>query len=172
MNTAFFARIVGHDMNAMRINQMGRTFNQLYLVAFDQFFYAAAQLVNNIVLALHDFVPIISIFTDKHTKFFRVGNVVPLFCTFQQSLGRDAASVQTNPAQILLFNQQNLSAKLCGTNCGDVTAGTCSDYTYLIVHFSASQFYLFSVQASWAYFVTDNSPAVSFSSAVSSPPAS
>src|SRR5216684_6462665 len=45
----------------------------------------------------------------------------------QQRLGRDAAPVQANPAQIGFFNDRGLETKLRRANGGDIAAGAGTD---------------------------------------------
>ena len=45
----------------------------------------------------------------------------------EQSLGRDAAPVQANAAEILFLDQQNFFAEMSGTLSHDITAGARAD---------------------------------------------
>src|SRR6202035_1677337 len=44
-----------------------------------------------------------------------------------QRLGRNAAPVQANAAEVGFFHDRGLEAELCGANGGDVAAGTGAD---------------------------------------------
>ena len=89
----------------MRVKQVSGSINKFYLVTFNKLFHSAPQLINYIVFALHDFVPVIGVFTDEHAELFTVSKLLPFFGTFQQSLGRNAAPVQANPTQVFSLNQ-------------------------------------------------------------------
>ncbi len=45
----------------------------------------------------------------------------------QQRLGRDAAPVEADAAQMLALDQRHLHAELCGPDGGDIAAGTAAD---------------------------------------------
>src|SRR2546427_5119382 len=51
----------------------------------------------------------------------------------QHRLGRDAPDVEAGTPQILLLDNGDFCAELCGADCGDIATRTCTDHCDIIL---------------------------------------
>src|SRR5687768_16082813 len=78
--------------------------------------------------------------SETETKVVCMLGFVNHFSDMQQRLGRNAANVQANPAEVgIAFNKGDVQAEISSAKCGRVTAGTTAEYHYLgfdVSHFA------------------------------------
>ncbi len=92
---------------------------------------AARQLLGHGPAAGDDGWQIIADASSTKAKFLGAVHQVKHLGRPQHRLGRDAAPVQADAAQVLALNDGDLLAKLAGTDGGNIAAGACADHDHV-----------------------------------------
>ncbi|MNR46963.1 hypothetical protein D3C85_1660020 [compost metagenome] len=97
------------------------------LVGFQQGRNAAGQLFDDAVFKFLNFAEINFGFSYFNAKSGCMAHGLKLMSGRDERFGWNTANVQTHAANIFLVNNQNVLAKLCGADGGNITAGTCTN---------------------------------------------
>ena len=107
--------------------QLGRPLDHLDFVFLHQEADALIQLFGHAARALDDGVEVERRAGRRQAVLLQVAQALELLARLQQGLGRDAAPVQADPAQVLALDNSDLQAQLAGANGRDITAGARAD---------------------------------------------
>ena len=120
--------LVGLDGHAAFAGQLGLPHDDRHLVLLEQVADAAGQLLGDAARPLHDRIQVIADAVGLQPEFFGAMHQVVHLGGPQHGLGRDAAPVQADAAQMLAFDTGHLEAQLRAPDRGHIAARPCADH--------------------------------------------
>ena len=122
-----FRALVGLDADLAFAGQPGLAHDDVDLVLFQQVLDPAFHLLGHAARPFDHRRQIIVDLVRAQAEFLGAVHQVEHLGRAQQRLGRDAAPVQADAAQVFAFHHRGLQPQLGGPNCGDVATGTGPD---------------------------------------------
>src|SRR5690606_14530081 len=107
--------------------KLGRALDDLDLVLLHQEADAGVQLFGHAARAGDDGVEVEADLVSRQAVVLEVAQALIFLAGLEQGLGRDAAPVQADAAQVLALDDGDLLAQLAGADGGDIAAGAGAD---------------------------------------------
>ena len=123
----FLGALVGLDADLAGRGQGGLAHDDGDLVFLEQVADAACQLLGHATRALDHGIEVIAGLFDRKPEFLGAVHEVEHLGRAQQRLGRDAAPVEADAAEILALDDRGFEAQLRRTDRRDITAGARAD---------------------------------------------